>query len=276
MLYICPLGLMESFRGFNILKMKHYLYRHIRIDKNEPFYIGIGTKSKKEPTMHESEYRRAFTNNKRSNFWKSIVSKTDYEVEILLESDDYEFIKQKEIEFIALYGRADLGLGTLCNLTDGGDGVINRVHTEQSKKRYSEASLKKWENKSFRDSMSGENSYHYGKKLSEEIKRKLSEAHKGKEGLKGDKNPMYHRKGELSPHFGKPRSEETKIKIGEANSGDKHGMAKRILDTSTNIIYNTMQEAALAHNINYSTLSKYLTGSRTNKTTLIFYIEIHE
>lgn len=25
---------------------KHYLYRHIRLDKNEPFYIGIGTKYK--------------------------------------------------------------------------------------------------------------------------------------------------------------------------------------------------------------------------------------
>lgn len=25
---------------------KYYLYRHIRNDKNEPFYIGVGTKSK--------------------------------------------------------------------------------------------------------------------------------------------------------------------------------------------------------------------------------------
>ena len=24
---------------------KYYLYRHIRLDKNEPFYIGIGTKN---------------------------------------------------------------------------------------------------------------------------------------------------------------------------------------------------------------------------------------
>lgn len=33
---------------------KHYLYRHIRLDKNEPFYIGIGTK-----IVKTSEYRRA-------------------------------------------------------------------------------------------------------------------------------------------------------------------------------------------------------------------------
>lgn len=29
---------------------KHYLYRHIRLDKNEPFYIGIGTVTKAELT----------------------------------------------------------------------------------------------------------------------------------------------------------------------------------------------------------------------------------
>lgn len=26
---------------------KYYLYRHIRLDKNEPFYIGIGSRSEK-------------------------------------------------------------------------------------------------------------------------------------------------------------------------------------------------------------------------------------
>jgi hypothetical protein len=25
---------------------QHYLYRHVRLDNNEPFYIGIGTKNK--------------------------------------------------------------------------------------------------------------------------------------------------------------------------------------------------------------------------------------
>lgn len=39
---------------------KYYLYRHIRLDKNEPFYIGIGTKRNRyHPNMY-SEYRRAY------------------------------------------------------------------------------------------------------------------------------------------------------------------------------------------------------------------------
>jgi len=81
-----------------------YIYRHIRLDKNEPFYIGI--------SKSNINYKRAFNTTARNSFWKNIVSKTEYEVEILLESDDYEFIKQKEVEFLSLYGRRDLNKGT--------------------------------------------------------------------------------------------------------------------------------------------------------------------
>lgn len=108
----------------------HYLYRHVRLDKKEPFYIGIGTK--KKGNNLGTIYSRAFTKYKRSSFWKNITSKTDYEVEILLESDDYEFIKQKEKEFVALYKRKDCCQGTLVNLTYGGDGFLG-VHTQEAK-----------------------------------------------------------------------------------------------------------------------------------------------
>ena len=124
---------------------KYYLYRHIRLDKNEPFYIGIGTKKDKIFKTTTSEYERAYTKYKRSDYWKKIVNKANYEVEILLESDNYDFIKQKEIEFIALHGRRDLEKGTLVNLTDGGDGSIGRLYTEEQKeaKRASRIGVKR-------------------------------------------------------------------------------------------------------------------------------------
>lgn len=115
------------------------MYRHIRLDKNEIFYIGIGTKPKKYINTHEGQYSRAFNKSERSIFWKRIIDKSDYEVEILIESDDYEFIKQKEIEFIKLYGRRDLGLGTLCNLTDGGDGNIGRIYSKETLEKLSKS-----------------------------------------------------------------------------------------------------------------------------------------
>ena len=102
----------------------YYLYRHIRLDKNEPFYIGIGKKLNSF-NFWEQEYKRAYEIANRNNWWYNITSKTDFEVEIMYESDSVDEIKKKEIEFIALYGRKDLGKGTLVNLTDGGDGIKN-------------------------------------------------------------------------------------------------------------------------------------------------------
>lgn len=117
----------------------YYLYRHIRSDKNEPFYIGVGKvgNNHKKSNKKEIYYKRAFSKKGRNNFWNSIINKTDYLVEIILESNFRDFIIQKEIEFIKLYGRKDLNTGTLCNLTDGGDGNFGCVHTQESKNKVS-------------------------------------------------------------------------------------------------------------------------------------------
>lgn len=115
---------------------KHYLYRHIRIDTGEPFYIGLGTKPKQYRIL-KTEYSRAYTERGRSSFWQNITNKTEYEIEILLESDDYEFIKQKEIEFIGIYGRRDLETGSLVNLTDGGNGNLNGIVSKETRDKRS-------------------------------------------------------------------------------------------------------------------------------------------
>ena len=113
------------------------LYRHIRIDKNEPFYIGIGDKE-----------NRAYSQRSRNKFWKNIA-KQGYEVEILFEDLTWEQACEKEKEFIALYGRRDLKAGTLVNLTDGGEGALGRPMTERLKKvlrdSTSRFSLAKWQ-----------------------------------------------------------------------------------------------------------------------------------
>jgi hypothetical protein len=92
-----------------------YLYRHIRLDKNEPFYIGIGSDEYKN---HE----RAYSKFCRNKYWKYITNNTPYEVEIMLEDLTWEEACEKEIEFIRLYGRDDLKEGSLVNMTNGGDG----------------------------------------------------------------------------------------------------------------------------------------------------------
>jgi len=116
-------------------KGKYYLYKHTRLDKSEPFYIGIGTKQKGNTYL--DIYTRAFARSRRNKIWKDIVrkNKEKYEVETFLESDDYDFIKQKEREFIKLYGRIDLKTGILANMTDGGEGKTSYVTSEETKRK---------------------------------------------------------------------------------------------------------------------------------------------
>lgn len=119
---------------------KFYIYTHTRKDSQEIFYVGIGTKYT-YTGGNTNIYSRAYSKN-RNIFWKRIVEKTDYTIDIIFESNSYEEIKNKEIELIKLYGRRDLGLGTLCNLTDGGEGTINYIRPESSRKKLSDTHKK--------------------------------------------------------------------------------------------------------------------------------------
>ena len=111
---------------------KHYLYQHIRLDTNEPFYIGIGTKYN-----HKKDYTRAKARGKqRNSIWRGITQRVDYIIEILFESDEYDFIKTKEIELIKQYGQIIKNDGTLCNLTNGGDGTKGVIKINQWKPMY--------------------------------------------------------------------------------------------------------------------------------------------
>lgn len=140
-----------------------YLYRHIRLDKNVPFYIGVGDDNR--------EYKRAFDSILRNKIWKSIVSKSDYEVEILMEDLPYDFILSKESEFIKLYGKIIDGTGTLANLTDGGMGARGFIHPTESKLKR-KLNYKK------------ENHHQYGKKPSLETSQKISISNTGKKRTK--------------------------------------------------------------------------------------------
>ena len=151
------------------------LYRHIRTDKQQVFYIGIG----------ENE-SRAYDKKGRTRVWKNTAN-LGYETEILFEDLTWEQAVEKEKEFIALYGRKDLGLGTLVNLTDGGEGTIGYKHTQEAKEKN-------------RIAASGKNNAFYGKERPDHSLK-----------MQGDKNPCFGRVGENHPMFGKPGYWKDKI-----------------------------------------------------------------
>ena len=104
--------------------MENYcLYRHIRLDKNEVFYIGIGSE------------RRSRVKSGRNKIWKNIVNKSDWKSEIMLDNLTLEEAKEKEIFFIRLYGRINTKTGTLANMTDGGDGTCGMILSDEAKRK---------------------------------------------------------------------------------------------------------------------------------------------
>jgi hypothetical protein len=115
--------------------MKYYVYQHIRLDKNEIFYIGFGSKQFKISKTFASEYHRAHSKHNRNIHWKNVTNLTDYKIEIIFESNIKQEALNEEIRLIALYGREDLGIGPLVNFTDGGDGTHNVRVTKEFREK---------------------------------------------------------------------------------------------------------------------------------------------
>lgn len=114
------------------------VYRHINLDSNKVFYVGIGTE------------KRAYDYKSRSTAWKTQADISNIETEILLECETREQAYKKEIEFIQLYGRLDKGTGTLVNRTDGGGWLKGAIWSLERTKKYSDnaksrGTLKKWQ-----------------------------------------------------------------------------------------------------------------------------------
>lgn len=210
------------------------VYRHIRLDKNIPFYIGIGKTEK-----------RAYYKYLRNNIWNQIVSKTNYEVEILFKNLTWEQACEKEKEFIKLYGRIDLKSGILANQTDGGDG--NNNLSEETRKKISLAHKG--------------NKYGLGHKHTDEERKKISEALTGKPS----KSPTKFKKGNISWLAG------TKG-IVKPNKGsftkENPPKSRQIINIENNKLYKTIRDAANENAINEKTLWAMLNGKVKNKTKL--------
>ncbi len=207
-----------------------YVYEHKRLDTGCIFYVGIGLKD-------DPKHKRAYDKSGRNCVWKKIVAKTDYEVTIIADNLSVDEAKTKEIEKIAEYGRMSLGIGTLCNLTAGGDGALGLACTEEAKVKSRERMLGEGnpnygkygeESSSFGRNHSDETKAKISEKArgrvtSEETKQKLSLALKGRVISEETRAKMSEaQRGENHPNFGKKASDETKRKMSEIRTGRRH------------------------------------------------------
>ncbi len=155
---------------------KYCLYFHINPLKNEIFYVGIGNKD------------RPYYKYNRSNFWHKIANKYGYIVDIIETNLTLEKACELEVFYIKKIGRRNLNLGSLVNLTDGGEGKLNYVITDDARIKMSKAAMGKIVSEETKLKISkatvGSNNGYYGKIHSEEIREKISKSKKGKDNLK--------------------------------------------------------------------------------------------
>jgi hypothetical protein len=184
----------------------------------EPFYIGKGNGRRCNYHLNESKNKNSKLKNRFNiNKIKSILK---IGLEPFIEkiytnlSEDKSY--SKEIELISEIGRKDLKIGPLTNLTFGGDGTSGYVftdedkikmsnaqktgnhhlklngHSEESKKKISKSKLgdknPMYGKKNHNSGMSLEE--RYGKQKADEIRKKLSKSHIGKEFSEETKNKM--------------------------------------------------------------------------------------
>jgi hypothetical protein len=188
------------------------VYKHIRLDTNEVFYIGIGKRKD-----------RPYSSKNRNKHWHRIVDKHGYRVEIIRECDSWEEACYYEKKLISEYGRRDINTGILVNMTDGGEGKLNFLLSEETKRKIS-------------NSLIG-NSCRIGKKHTDETKKKISQI--SKINFTGSGNPHFGKKhskesiekmriaklgkyeGVNNPNFGRKLSDESKKRIGDSKRGKK-------------------------------------------------------
>jgi hypothetical protein len=213
------------------------VYKHIRLDSNIPFYIGIG-----------KDEKRAYEKRSRNKHWNHVAKKCGYSVEIIHSDVSWEFACEKEIELIEKYKRTSEG-GTLVNLTAGGEGTLGWKHD-----------VPYWKDKKLPEYMcqrlsqiaserKGEKNPFFGKKHSEIAKNMMSEKRKGIEHSSEAKSNI--KEGLRNSDKFKNSADKRIMK------GEKNGKSSKVIDFNTGIIYPCIREASEKLNIPYSRLRAY-------------------
>ena len=112
-----------------------YIYQHRRATDGKVFYVGKGHKG------------RAWSKDRRNAYWRNVVTKHGYTVEILEDGLQAWYAYEREIEVIAQ--RVESGC-RLTNLTSGGDGVIGYEWTDAHRLKISSASQAMWQSDEYR------------------------------------------------------------------------------------------------------------------------------
>lgn len=218
----------------NTIDDKYCVYKHLKSDLSEPFYIGIGT------------IKRAYSKSERSVLWNRYFKKYGLIVEIIKSDITHKEAKEEEMRLIRQYGRIDNKTGILVNHTDGGEGMRGVI---PSAKLINSSRIRAIENNPMKKQCNRDKASMWmkGRIVSNETKRKHYEKWLGKK-------PPFILNG---THY--------------SRSGGDNNNARKVIDTISGTIYGTVTEAAKAANIKRVAFTMMLRGNKRNITSFKYY-----
>ena len=179
---------------------------------NGKMHIGRTIKSLFERTR--GHISKSLNNSDGNIYFHNAIKKhgpENFEWKIIAKCNSLEELNAAEIEMIKKYDTFENGY----NLTKGGEGTVGYKLTEETKNKISEA-------------VSGKNHPMYGKHISEEHKRRLSEFNRGKQVSEETRRKLSEtHSGKNNFNYSKHFSEETKKRMSEAQRGKKNAMYGR-------------------------------------------------
>jgi hypothetical protein len=125
--------------------MEHYfIYKHIRADNGQVFYIGCG-KYPKDAKSLRAKQMRAYQTCKRNKHWNDVFEQTRIKVKILFITTCKKTAYLKEKEYIKHYGRLLDGKGTLTNLSKSQGGCERDCNIRITQMDMEGNTIKIWE-----------------------------------------------------------------------------------------------------------------------------------
>lgn len=124
-----------------------YVYRDPRPTKNnQPVYVGKGTGDRDISHWSRGSHNKPFQDFISHLKLRGLIALCQR----VYETENEQEAFAKEMQLIELYGRRDLHLGSLFNLTDGGEGASGAIRTEEEKQTTGRFSKAHWQDPEYR------------------------------------------------------------------------------------------------------------------------------
>lgn len=224
-------------------------------------YIGVTSQIPEKRWQNGLGYRT------QAKFYRAICKYgwESFTHEVLYRDLTYDEATLKEKELILTYRSTDNRYGY--NVESGGN--LRKEVSQETRHKLSvlykqekyhrmiaEINQKRWSDplahEKMRERFLGERNPMFGKKLSEEHKRRFLEA-----GRRAYRKPRY---GEETSFYGKHHDDIAKRKISEANYGAKNGKARVVMCVDTGVVYGCIREAYRATGVRFDSISRCCRG----------------